>query len=64
MARATIVRLGGSQMLDLRELRLPMYNPHDDELTDLQRGFAGDFVMGRAGFEPATLGLKVPCSTS
>ena len=21
-------------------------------------------LMGRAGFEPATLGLKVPCSTS
>jgi hypothetical protein len=23
-----------------------------------------NFLMGRAGFEPATLGLKVPCSTS
>jgi hypothetical protein len=22
------------------------------------------FIMGRAGLEPATLGLKVPCSTS
>jgi hypothetical protein len=26
--------------------------------------FAGPFPMGRAGLEPATLGLKVPCSTS
>jgi hypothetical protein len=26
--------------------------------------FAGAFRVGRAGFEPATLGLKVPCSTS
>jgi hypothetical protein len=26
--------------------------------------FPGVFVMGRAGIEPATLGLKVPCSTN
>jgi hypothetical protein len=25
---------------------------------------SSSFLMGRAGFEPATLGLKVPCSTS
>jgi hypothetical protein len=24
---------------------------------------SGAFLMGRAGIEPATLGLKVPCST-
>ena len=26
--------------------------------------FQGDDLVGRAGFEPATLGLRVPCSTS
>ena len=31
-------------------------------LVDLRA--AGDSQMGRAGIEPATLGLKVPCSTN
>src|SRR5262249_21889049 len=35
------------------------------EQSPAQRaGLCRVFVMGRAGLEPATLGLKVPCSTS
>jgi hypothetical protein len=29
-----------------------------------QRSASSAFAMGRAGIEPATLGLRVPCSTS
>ena len=32
--------------------------------TRKTRGFCRDIGMGRAGIEPATLGLRVPCSTS
>ena len=37
-----------------------------DRLTAMLRTrlFAGTSLMGRAGIEPATLGLKVPCSTN
>src|SRR5581483_3845431 len=34
--------------------------PQTRRSTDLCRAF----LMGRAGIEPATLGLKVPCSTN
>jgi hypothetical protein len=33
-------------------------------LTRQQRVIYRQFRMGRAGIEPATLGLKVPCSTN
>jgi nucleotide-binding universal stress UspA family protein len=34
------------------------------EANQSKRLISRDYEMGRAGLEPATLGLKVPCSTS
>jgi hypothetical protein len=35
-----------------------------DAIVGTYGAFPGSSAVGRAGLEPATLGLKVPCSTN
>ena len=49
--------------VDDREHLLAIDNLSAD-LDELRNALIRDTLVGRAGVEPATLGLKVPCSTS